>query len=131
MDTAALPRTDPMRKLKRFEIRRWVEEGRPEHAGKEPAPADDIERLLSKYVKDRVVKADTTLDELGLTSLDRIELTMALEDQARVTLSETAVSQARTVGDLRRLTEEAAEAGMPARPCSRFPYGVAGHSSAW
>ena len=107
----ALPRTDPMRKLKRFEIRRWVEEGRPERAGKEPAPADDIERLLSKYVKDRVVKADTTLDELGLTSLDRIELTMALEDQARVTLSETAVSQARTVGDLRRLTEQAAETG--------------------
>ena len=39
------------------------------------------------------MKPDTTLDELGLTSLDRIELMMALEDQARVTLSETAVER--------------------------------------
>jgi long-chain acyl-CoA synthetase len=117
----ALPRTDPMRKLKRFEIRRWVEEGRPERARGEPPPADDIERLLSKYVRDRAVKPDTTLDELGLTSLDRIELTMAVEDSARVTLSETAVSEARTVGDLRRLTEQAAEIGVSAEAALSFP----------
>lgn len=107
----ALPRSEPMRKLKRFEIRRWVEEGGPERGEKAPAPVGDLERLLSRYVKDRAVQADTTLDELGLTSLDRIELIMALEDQARVTLSETAVDEARTVGDLRRLTEQAAEFG--------------------
>jgi long-chain acyl-CoA synthetase len=117
----ALPRTDPMRKLKRFEIRRWVEEGRPERAGRQPPPAHDIERLLSKYVKDRVVKPDTTLDELGLTSLDRIELMMALEESARVTLSETAVSEARTVGDLHRLTEQAAETGVSAEAALSFP----------
>ena len=110
-----LPRTEPMRKLKRFEIRSWVEQGRPERAGEEPAPTDDVERLLSRYAKDRIVRPDTTLDELGLTSLDRIELMMALEEQARVTLSETAVDEARTVGDLRRLTEQAAESWRGAR----------------
>ena len=100
-----------MRKLKRFEIRRWVEEGQPERAGEKPAPTGDVERLLSKYVKNRVVKADTTLDELGLTSLDRIELMMAIEDRARVTLGETAVDEARTVADLRRLMEQTVETG--------------------
>jgi long-chain acyl-CoA synthetase len=117
-----LPRTEPMRKLKRFEIRRWVEEGRPVGARGEQPSGDDVERLLSKYVKDRVVKPDMTLDELGLTSLDRIELTMALEDRARVTLSETAVTEARTVGDLRRLTEQAAETGAVAEEAFAFPH---------
>ncbi len=115
-----LPRTEPMRKLKRFEIRGWVEEGRPERAGEAPAPAGDIERLLSRYVKERAVSADTTLDEIGLTSLDRIELMMALENQAHVTLSETAMSEARTVGDLRRMTDQAAEMGVPPEAFS-FP----------
>jgi long-chain acyl-CoA synthetase len=109
-----LPRTDPMRKLKRFEIRRWVEEGRPMRADQGPPVAGDVERLLSKYVRDRVVKPDTTLDELGLTSLDRIELVMALEDRAGVTLNEIAVSEAQTVGDLDRITAQAVEVG--ARP---------------
>lgn len=116
-----LPRTEPMRKLKRFEIRRWVEEGRPERAVGTPAPTDDIERLLAKYVKNRVVKPDMTLDELGLTSLDRIELMMALEDQARVTLSETDVSEARTVGDLRLLAQHAAETGGIPEEAFSFP----------
>jgi long-chain acyl-CoA synthetase len=117
---AALPRTEPMRKLKRFEIRRWVEEGQPGHVGAEKTSADDVERLLSKYVKDRVMKPETTLDELGLTSLDRVELMMALEDRARVTLSEAAVSEARTVGDLRRLTEHAAD-GTTVEETFAFP----------
>ena len=115
-----LPRTEPMRKLKRFEIRRWVEDGEPSRGQQLPGPMDDVERLVLKYAKDRIIQADTTLDELGLTSLDRVELTMALEDQARVTLNEAAVGEARTVGDLRRLTQQAAETG--AAPASfSFP----------
>ena len=108
----ALPRSEPMRKLKRFEIRRWVEEGRPERAGGTPPPADAIGRLLSRYVKNREVNPETTLDELGLTSLDRLELMMAMEEQGRVTLSETAMSEARTVSDLSRLAQQAAETGV-------------------
>jgi long-chain acyl-CoA synthetase len=108
----ALPRSEPMRKLKRFEIRRWVNEGQPERAGRTPTATDAIGQLLSKYVKDRVVKPQTTLDELGLTSLDRLELMMAMEEQGRVTLSETAMSEARTVNDLSRLAKQAAETGV-------------------
>jgi long-chain acyl-CoA synthetase len=109
-----------MRKLKRFEIRRWLEQGQPERASEGPAPAGDLERLLARYVRGRVTRPDTTLDELGLTSLDRVELTMALEDRARVTLSETAVAEARTVGDLQGLAERAAETGA-AREAFSFP----------
>jgi long-chain acyl-CoA synthetase len=116
-----LPRSEPMRKLRRFEIRRWVEEGRPVRPGGAQPSGDDLERLLSKYVKERIVKPEMTLEELGLTSLDRIELTMALEDRARVRLSEAAVSEARTVGDLRRLTEQAAETGAIAGEIFAFP----------
>jgi long-chain acyl-CoA synthetase len=76
---------------------------------------------LTKYVKDRVVKPEMTLEELGLTSLDRIELTMAFEDRARVGLSDAAISEARTVGDLRRLAEQAAEVGAQAEREFAFP----------
>lgn len=116
-----LPRTEPMRKLRRFEIRRWVEEGRPVQGKGEQPSGDDVQRLLSKYVKDRVVKPEMTLDELGLTSLDRIELTMGLEDRAGIRLSEAAVSEARTVADLRRLTEQAAETAAIAEEIFAFP----------
>jgi long-chain acyl-CoA synthetase len=116
-----LPRTEPMRKLKRFAIRRWVEEGQPVRTRGERPSGDDVGRLLAKYVKDRVVTPELTLDELGLTSLDRIELMMALEDRARVTLSESAVSEARTVGDIRRLAERAAETGAMPKEAFSFP----------
>jgi long-chain acyl-CoA synthetase len=107
----ALPRSEPMRKVKRFEIRRWVEQGWPERPQEVPAAAGGVERLLARYVGTRALKPETTLEELGLTSLDRVELMMALERQAGVSVSETAVDEARTVGDLQRLTEPAAATG--------------------
>ncbi|MGE0361383.1 MAG: AMP-binding protein [Vicinamibacterales bacterium] len=104
----ALPRTEAVGKLKREEIRRWVAGG----AG--PAPlatpgggADDLDRILARYAPGHRVSADTALDELGLSSLDRIELTMAIEAEAGVGLSEAAVTAARTVGELRHAVEAA------------------------
>jgi len=47
---------------------------------------------------------DASLDsDLGLSSLDRVELLSALEDRYQVDLSETSFSTARTVGDLDRM----------------------------
>jgi len=47
---------------------------------------------------------DSTLDsDLGLSSLDRVELLGALEDRYQVDLSETRFSAVRTVGDLERM----------------------------
>jgi long-chain acyl-CoA synthetase len=51
-----------------------------------------------------VLRGDANLDsDLGLSSLDRVELFNALEDRFQVDLSETRFSAARTVGDLDRM----------------------------
>ena len=115
-----LPRTEPMRKLKRFEIRQWVESGTPDRDSAEAPAAANLEALLSQYAKHRTMTPDTTLDELGLTSLDRVELMMTLEQQAHVSLSEADVSGARTVGELRNVTEHAGEK-TPAPEAFAFP----------
>ena len=50
------------------------------------------------------MNADATLDsDLGLSSLDRVELISALEDRYQVDLGETRLSAARTVGDVERM----------------------------
>lgn len=50
------------------------------------------------------LRADANLDaDLGLSSLDRVELLSTLEDRYQVDLSETRFSAVRTVGDLERM----------------------------
>jgi long-chain acyl-CoA synthetase len=50
------------------------------------------------------LNADAALDsDLGLSSLDRVELISALEDRYQMDLSETRFSAARTVGDVERM----------------------------
>ena len=115
----ALPRTEAIRKLKREEIRRWVAEGAPLKSRAIQAGAGTLETVLARYAQGQSVGPGTTLDELGLTSLDRIELTMALEDQADVRLSEAAITQAETVDDLRRAIDDARTAGTIAEA---FPF---------
>jgi long-chain acyl-CoA synthetase len=63
--------------------------------------------------------AEARLDsDLGLSSLDRVELISALEDRYQVDLSETRFSAARTVGDVERMlsgeTRQRAEYHYPA-----------------
>jgi long-chain acyl-CoA synthetase len=116
----ALPRTDAIRKLKRQAIRTWVAEGSPRRGPTMQPTSGDLERMLAPYARNRAIEPHTTLDELGLTSLDRIELTMALEDQAGVSLSEAAIAESGTVADLRRVMDEAARTG-PVREAFAFP----------
>jgi len=50
------------------------------------------------------LRADAKLDsDLGLSSLDRVELMSALEDRYQIDLSEARFSNARTVGDLEKM----------------------------
>jgi len=63
------------------------------------------------------LKSDAALDsDLGLSSLDRVELISALEDRYQVDLSETRFSAARTVGDVERLLSGGA------RVRAEYPY---------
>jgi long-chain acyl-CoA synthetase len=63
---------------------------------------DLISRVVGRTVPD--LRDDARLDsDLGLSSLDRVELMSALEDRYQVDLSETRFSAVRTVGDLDRM----------------------------
>jgi long-chain acyl-CoA synthetase len=58
---------------------------------------------LQRFAPGRTVTSRTTIDELGLTSLERVELMMALEEAFQVTVDEGAFSSAGTISDLERL----------------------------
>jgi long-chain acyl-CoA synthetase len=79
--------------------------GQPEGQSK-TAANNPILDLVSHIAGKRVANAsaDATLDsDLGLSSLDRVELISALEDRYQVDLSETRFSTARTVGDIEKI----------------------------
>lgn len=97
-----LPRTEGTRKLKRRAIRQQI-------AG-EAAPAvqpagEGVEALLAKWSAGRSVDAGTSLDDLGLSSLDRVELLVALEQRLGSPVDESAFAAARTVADLEQITK--------------------------
>jgi len=98
-----LPRTDGTRKLKRVEIRRWAQDGTAESAA---APAEDpVEAVLARLSHGRSVEASTSIEALGLSSLDRVELMVALEQRMQTSFDESAFATAKTVADLRALVE--------------------------
>ena len=133
----SLPRTEGTQKLKRRQLQRWVAGESP--STPETTSADgSVEAVVARFASGHDVTPDTTLDELGLSSLDRVELMMALEEAFQTTIDEGALSETKSVADLQRLVEaggfvppadstvEAPAAGRsterltPARPL-RFP----------
>ena len=97
-----LPRTEGTRKLKRAAIREWAMSGR---TTVETAGADTLESLIARFARGRDVSDATTLEELGLSSLDRVELMVALEDRFQTTVDEGRFADAASVEDLKRLVQ--------------------------
>jgi long-chain acyl-CoA synthetase len=98
----ALPRTEGTRKLKRAAIRDWVK------AGGQPLivqQGDSLEALIGRYARGRNVSGATTLEELGLSSLERVELMVALEDRFQTRIDESRFSEAASIADLKQLVE--------------------------
>ncbi len=96
-----LPRTEGTQKLKRRDLQRWAA---GESADRTTAPAGTtVEDVVARFTAGRELTPDTTLDELGLSSLVRVEMMMALEEAFHTTLDETAVAEAKTIGDLKTL----------------------------
>jgi long-chain acyl-CoA synthetase len=101
---AELPRTEGTRKLKRREVKRWVDGEAPSTAGASDRRAESVLAAVQRFAPGRTdVTADTAIEALGLSSLERVELLMAIEEQAQTTIDEAAFAEARTVGDLERL----------------------------
>ena len=50
--------------------------------------------MIERFAPGRTIGPATTLDELGLSSLERVELMMALEETMQVTLDESAFAAA-------------------------------------
>jgi long-chain acyl-CoA synthetase len=93
----ALPRTSGTNKLKRVEIAA----DRCEKLGEKPVSSDNpILDIIQKFSSGRKVDADTSLDDLALSSLDRIQLMMELEQRTGSAIDESQFAGARTVGDL-------------------------------
>jgi len=108
---AELPRTEGTRKLKRRELRNWLlgGGGGRREAGTEEREARSgirgVRGVLERFAPGRTIEPSTTIEELGLSSLERVELMMALEEALQVTIDEAGFAAARTVGDLETLTK--------------------------
>jgi long-chain acyl-CoA synthetase len=100
--SADLPRTQSTRKLRRAEIAEAVAKGKADSG---PQPASDLEAILQKYAPGRTITPETTLDELGLSSLDRVQLMMDLEQRFETGVDEAVFASASKVTDLAGLVE--------------------------
>jgi long-chain acyl-CoA synthetase len=112
-----LPRTEGTKKLKRAAIKAWVE------AGAAPAAAshdDPLQGLLAKFAGSRQLDGGTSIEGLGLSSLERVELMVALEDQFQTRIDETKFAGAKTLDDLRAVIASAPEEAQVAEPVD-FP----------
>jgi long-chain acyl-CoA synthetase len=97
----SLPRTEGTKKLKRRELRQWIT---GQHAASEAhggaKSTRNVASILARFAPGRTIEPSTTIDELGLSSLERVELMMALEEALQVTVDEASFAAAKTVADL-------------------------------
>ena len=113
-----LPRTEGTKKLKRAAIKEWVASGAsPAAAG---ATDDPLQTLLAKFAGGRALDGGTSIEGLGLSSLERVELMVALEDQFQTRIDETKFAGARTLEELRTLLAAAPEQAEVLEPVD-FP----------
>jgi long-chain acyl-CoA synthetase len=103
----ALPRTEGTEKLKRHQLQAWASGGQKDAPVSAGSAATTVEGVVGRFAAGRDMSAATTLDELGLSSLDRVELMMALEEAFRITLDESVMAEAKTIGDIKGIVTSA------------------------
>ncbi|HSC26565.1 MAG TPA: AMP-binding protein, partial [Vicinamibacterales bacterium] len=108
-----LPRTEGTSKLKRRELKQWLAGGEKRERAEAGAQRSAV-AVVQRFAPGRTITDATTIDELGLSSLERVELMMALEEALQVTIDEARYSGARTVGDLEALAQPLEAAGPAA-----------------
>lgn len=101
-----LPRTEGTRKLKRRELKQWLTGNRDRSAALTTGrhSGATVASVIARFAPGRTIDSSTTIDELGLSSLERVELMMALEESMQVTIDESKFAAAQTISDLEELT---------------------------
>jgi long-chain acyl-CoA synthetase len=113
-----LPRTEGTRKLKRRELKAWLS---GQGAAAPPQPhGRDVVALLERFAPGRSITAETTIDALGLSSLERVELMMALEETFEATVDEAQFAAAKSVADLEALVRPLAVGAPEPRAVETF-----------
>ncbi len=113
---AELPRTEGTRKIKRRELKKWIEESEEGRSRVRPDATPEgrtVSGVLARFAPGRTMTPGTTIDELGLSSLERVEVMMALEEAFQVTMDEVKFAAAQTVADLEALTKPLEVQGRP------------------
>lgn len=99
--TPELPRTEGTRKLERRVIKQWAQTGQALQDA--PTGGPSLETLLARYAGGRELRPETTIEELGLSSLERVELMVALEETFQASIDEARFAEARSLDDIRSL----------------------------
>jgi long-chain acyl-CoA synthetase len=113
----ALPRTEGTKKLKRQAVRQWVAGGASPAA---TAAEDPLTSLLARYGGARAAEGDVSFETLGLSSLERVELMVALEDRFQTRIDEAKFAGVKSMGELRALVQEAPQQAVVEDPVE-FP----------
>jgi len=92
---AEFPRTASTMKLKRHEVARRIASGAPTPSA--PAPKSALDELLQRRPDARLA------EDLGISSLERVELLSEMEGRYGVELDESAFAQVKTVGELKQI----------------------------
>ncbi len=121
------PRTASTFKVRRHEVAKAVEGTANVERASLPSVASGVQTLVAEKAGRRpedMRPSQRLAEELGLSSIDRIELLSSLEEQYGVELSETEMASAATIEDLERWvhreaeTPRAAPAGERSSPLS-------------
>ena len=93
------------------------------------AAGTSVGAIVSRHAGGRAVAPETTLDELGLSSLDRVELMMALEEAFQTTLDESMLSGTRSVAELQKMLERPGAAPAGSADAAAIPVGGGGRAA--
>ena len=114
-----LPRTEGTRKLRRRELHDWLATG----AAPRPSASDvtSVAAIVAQFAGGRQVTSTTTLDELGLSSLERVELMAALEETFGSTIDESAFANAENLATLEKVVQQSSSTTEEAAETVDFP----------
>ena len=114
------PRTPSTMKVKRHEVARRIAEGTSPTA----MPASALDRILAGRASARLV------EDLGLSSLDRVELLSEFESRRGIEIDEETFAGIKTVGELTALSNALAPQ-KPAAELSNWPLRLPARAGRW